>query len=166
MLLQWNSSSGTTQYRIEAGSQPGASTVQFNTGSAQTSFFVPNVPNGTYYVRVRAIGSGGVSGPSNEVPVTVGSVACTGPPAAPTGLAATTLGRSVSLTWSTSGVLTSVVIEAGSAPGASNVGVFTLAPGSVSASATAAPGTYHVRVRAVNSCGSTLAANELVITVM
>jgi glucose/arabinose dehydrogenase len=163
VALQWTGSTGATQYRIEAGSQPGAANlVQFDTGSAQTSFLASNVPNGTYYVRVRAIGPGGVSGPSNELVITVG---CTGPPPAPTGFTYTTSGLSVLLTWSASANLTSLIVNVGSSPGASNLAIATLAPNAVELAATAPPGTYYVRLRAANGCGSTPAANELVITV-
>jgi len=166
VALQWTGSSGATRYRIEVGSQPGATNLgQFDTGSAQTSFVASNVPNGTYHVRVRAIGPGGVSGPSNELVIVIGNVGCTAPPPAPTGFAYTTTGQSVLLTWSASGNLTSLIVDVGSSPGGSNLAVVILEPGAVELSATAPSGTYYVRLRAANDCGSTPAANELVITV-
>ena len=74
-------------------------------------------------------------------------------------------GPSVLLTWSASGNLTSLIVDVGSSSGGSNLAVVTLAPGAVELGATAPTGTYYVRLRAANACGSTPAANELVITV-
>ena len=61
-------------YVIEASSVPGgpANLANFNTGNALTSVVVPNVPAGTYYVRIRALDAGGLSAPSNEVQLVVG----------------------------------------------------------------------------------------------
>jgi hypothetical protein len=74
VTLTWQppASGSPLSYVIEAGSSPGnANLAVFDTGSAATTVTVPNVPAGTYYVRVRAR-SGGSSGTSNEVVVTVG----------------------------------------------------------------------------------------------
>ena len=57
---------------IEAGSSSGlANVAAFDTGSAATTLTAPNVPAGTYFVRVRARTAGGTSPPSNEIIVTV-----------------------------------------------------------------------------------------------
>jgi predicted phage tail protein len=164
--LLWTGSAGATQYRIEVGSQAGLTNLsQYDTGSTTTSLSVGNVPDGYYYVRIRAIGPGGVSGPSNEVLVTVGAPPCTGPPPAPTAFGFTLNGRVVSLTWSAPGNLTGLQLEVGSAPGVTNLAVFQLDPTSSGFSANAPPGTYYVRLRAMNACGSALAPNEHTITV-
>jgi glucose/arabinose dehydrogenase len=164
--LLWTGSAGATQYRIEVGSQPGRTNlVQYDTGSTATSLPVGNVPDGYYYVRIRALGPGGVSGPSNEVLVTVGAPPCTGPPPTPTAFGFTLNGRVVSLTWSAPGNLTGLQLEVGSAPGVTDLAVFPLEPTSSGVSGNAPTGRYFVRLRAMNSCGSTLAANELDITV-
>jgi hypothetical protein len=69
------------------------------------------------------------------------------------------------LTWTASGTITSVVLEAGYAPGSSNAAVVVL-DGAARAFSTSAPsGTYYVRVRAVNACGSSAASSEAAVIV-
>jgi hypothetical protein len=72
--------------------------------------------------------------------------------------------RSVANYWHTEAYLTKLTGDVGSSPGGSNLAVVTLEPAAVELDATAPPGTYYVRLRAANSCGSKPAANELVIT--
>ncbi len=60
----------TTRFTVEAGSGPGLSDLAVLPVHAGTSLTVPNVPPGTYYVRVRAWNYVGGSAPSNEVLVT------------------------------------------------------------------------------------------------
>jgi hypothetical protein len=61
-------------YVIEAGSASGLSDLaRFDTGSVATMLAVTGVPEGTYYVRVRALASTGISAPSNDVTVSVGA---------------------------------------------------------------------------------------------
>lgn len=67
VTLQWlpSSSSPVGGYRVEAGTSYGASNIAaIDVGG--TTFATSNVPRGVYYVRVRAIGPGGVGMPSNE----------------------------------------------------------------------------------------------------
>ena len=117
------------------------------------------MPPGTYFVRVRGISASGVSDPSNEIVVQGAQV-----PGAPSNLLASGKGSSVSLTWSAPAgqPVSGYLVEAGSAPGRSDVGV--LSVGNVTAFATVAPpGVYYVRVRAVNAQGAGAASNEVVI---
>jgi hypothetical protein len=69
----WNAATGSpTTYVIEAGSQSGlANLANSDLGSAATTMTAAGVGAGTYYVRVRAKNAFGISGPSNEVIVTV-----------------------------------------------------------------------------------------------
>ena len=80
--LAWNASSGSpTTYIIEAGSQPGlANLANSDLGSAATTLTATGVGAGTYYVRVRAKNAYGISAPSNEVIITVGTPVCTREP--------------------------------------------------------------------------------------
>ncbi len=59
-------------YQLEAGSAPGlANLAVFAAPNTPTSLTFNGVPSGTYFVRVRSLGGGGTSGPSNEIVVTV-----------------------------------------------------------------------------------------------
>jgi hypothetical protein len=83
--LQWTppSDGDVSEYRLEAGTFPGASNVGTLILPPTPSYHVAGVPDGRYYVRVRAANAAGVGPPSNEVEVIVG----TPPPLASTGLA-------------------------------------------------------------------------------
>jgi hypothetical protein len=148
-----------TSYLIEAGSAPGARDIaSFNVGNV-TAYSV-DVPVGTYYVRVRGVNALGTSNPSNEITVQGRGA----PPARPTGLSASGSGSTVNLQWTapSGNAHTGFVIEAGSAPGLSNLAVLSL--GNVTSFSTSAPpGTYYVRVRAVNSRGASTPSNEVVV---
>ena len=72
VTLRWAGSAGATRYAVEVGSFSGSSDLGvFDTGSSLTTVTAAGVPNGVYYVRIRAVGDGGVSDPSNEVVITV-----------------------------------------------------------------------------------------------
>jgi len=157
--LSWQAGAGATSYVLEAGSSPGLSNVAvLNTGSGATTFSTA-APPGLYYVRIRSQNACGISAPSNETTVTIG---CS-PPSAPGMLSATVSGSNVALSWGPATGAASYVLEAGSAPGASNLGQFpTASPG---LAASAPPGIYYVRVRALSACGSGPASNEVIVTV-
>ena len=155
-------------YRLEAGTAPGLSNIASVLLGPIPFFMAGSVPNGRYYVRVRAIGPAGESPPSNEISVTVGvSVpTCTTAPGPPTGLTATVNATVVTLTFSPgSGCPASrYVLHAGTAPGLSNVAIVNLGAG-LSLSASAPPGVYYVRAFAQNAFGSSGPSNEVVVHV-
>jgi hypothetical protein len=62
--------SGPFQFRIEAGSGPDGANLATIT-VAGTTFTTAGVPPGVYYVRVRAVGAGGVGPASNEIVIAV-----------------------------------------------------------------------------------------------
>ncbi len=105
------------------------------------------------------MGVGGVSTPSNEI-VLHGR----GAPGPAHGLTATGTGGSVTLTWRAPdgdpSAASGYVIEAGSAPGSSDVATVTVGP-ATSFSTAVPPGTYFVRVRAVNTRGRSAPSNEV-----
>ncbi len=169
ILLTWAAPSGggaPTSYAVEAGSGPGLSNLaSFPTGNTALSFAAGGVPDGTYYVRTRASNAIGVSPPSNEATLVVGCTGAPGPPAALT--IVTNSGGSVALAWqASSGGATSYVIEAGSATGLANLVAIDLGNSNVSMSASGVgAGTYFVRVRGRNRCGTGPASNEVMLVV-
>jgi hypothetical protein len=153
-------------YVIEAGSSPGLSDLaNFTTGSPETQFVTPPVPNGSYYVRMRARNRLGTGPPSAEIRVIVGPP----PPSAPTLSGSVGTGRSVSLSWtmpSSGAAVTGYQLQAGTTPGASNAAILNLASAPRSFSAAGVPpGTYYVRVVAQSAQGPGASSNELMLVV-
>jgi Tol biopolymer transport system component len=168
VTLAWTAPPGATvtNYVVEAGSAPGASNLaSFSTNSTATTFVASGVGPGTYFVRVRAAGSGGTSPPSNEVTIVVSGGGCIAP-LAPTNLAAFVSGSSVTLTWSASAGATTYLIDVGSVPG--QLDILTTDLGSPATTLTATNvgvRTYFVRLRAANSCGTSGPSNEVTVVV-
>lgn len=169
VLLNWlapNDGGAPTSYSIEAGSGTGlADLANVPTGSTALSFGAGGVPDGTYFVRVRASNSIGVSPPSNEATLVVGCTGAPGPPAALT--IVTNSGGTVALAWQASlGGPTSYVIEAGTASGLADLVAVDLGSSNVSMSAGGVgAGRYFLRVRGRNRCGLGAASNEIVLVV-
>lgn len=156
-----------TSYAVDASLSPGGPVIASFTVT-DTTLTVTAVPNGVYYVRVRAINADGSSAPSNEVAVVVpGGGSCSSPPNAPTGLTSTVFGTFVTLNWIAPAggcAATAYSVQAGSAPGLSDLAVINTGT-STTLTASAPPGTYYVRVVALNGFGGSIASNEIIITV-
>jgi hypothetical protein len=166
-----------TSYVVEASNAPGgpANLANFNTGNALTTLVVPDVPSGTYYVRIRALDASGSSAPSNEVAVVVVGAAGGSCPSAPRGLnVVSQSGGTITLGWlpPLTGAPTSYVIQAGSSPNGLNLANFdtnntalTLVASNVGA------GSYFVRVygRSSSSCAPPTflgpSSNEILLSV-
>jgi hypothetical protein len=148
-----------TNYVLEAGTTRGASDVaRVNVGNR--SVFRAEVTSGAYFVRVKAQNADGESEPSEEL-----EIRAPGTPQAPTALAASGAGATVDLRWTGSVggfAATSYVIEAGSAPGLSDLARIQVA-NLTRFTTTAPPGVYYVRVRGVNARGTSLPSNEVVV---
>jgi glucose/arabinose dehydrogenase len=164
VALSWTPPSGglaPTGYRLEAGSTPGASDIaRFDTGPFP-ALGVPDVPDGTYFVRVRALRNSGVGLPSNEIEVVVAACPV---PAAPAGLVRGGSGNTVVLTWTAANGASSYVVEAGFAPGQSNAATLNVLA-NTSLTVPAPNGVYFVRVRGVNGCGAGPPSTELEVRV-
>ena len=63
------------------------------------------------------------------------------------------------------GVLSSIALEAGFSPGASNAALMVLDASARSFSTNAPPGRYFVRVHASNACGTSAPSNEVAVAV-
>jgi hypothetical protein len=171
VTISWNapSSGGApTSYVIEAGSAAGlANLANFSTGNTATTFSTSGVGSGSYYTRVRASNSAGTSGASNESLLVVGGGGCTSAPGAPSGFTLTgNSGGTVSFSWGGSSGATTYIIEAGSTPGSANLANSDLGSSATSATFTGVgAGTYYVRLRARNTCGTSGVSNEVTLVV-
>jgi predicted phage tail protein len=172
--LSWSApaTGGTAlQYRLLAGTAPGSANAgEFSLASSLNAVAFPNVPNGIYYARLRAVNAAGTSEASNEVTIVVCSAGCpSSPPGAVTQLVFQVSGNNVLLTWTAPGsgdTPSGYVVEAGTATGLSNLGQFpTGSAGQFVIVSGVPPGTYFVRVRA--AAGGVLGpvSNEVVIVV-
>jgi endonuclease/exonuclease/phosphatase family metal-dependent hydrolase len=154
-------------YVLEASLSPGGPLIA-SMPVVGTTLDVPNVPNGVYYVRVRALNASGVSAPSHEVVVVVpADGGCTGLPGAPESLRGSATNNQVTLSWrapaNDCGVI-SYSVQAGSTPGATDIAVVNVG-NARAVSSSAPPGTYYVRVVAVNALGGSVASNEVAVSV-
>lgn len=162
VLLSWTAVAGATGYTVDVGTSPSVTDI----GSFPVADAVMSAqgPAGSYYVRVRARNACGVSGPSNEVLVTIGAAVI----GAPSGLAVVVTGGTASFTWlapTTGGAPAGYVLEAGSAPGLSDLATVPLGIQPSFATENVPPGTYYVRVRARNAHGSGPPSAEIVVVV-
>ena len=140
---------------MEIGTSVGATALPTQSVTWPATKLTLVLPAGTYYTRVRAVNGTGTSTPSPE-----SSVVVTEPspiPGPPGNFFARAMGHTVSLYWTGSAAgepATSYTIEAGSAPGLSNLAVLvTGTPASSADVPSVPPGTYWVRVRGSNAAG-------------
>ncbi|MCC6991903.1 MAG: fibronectin type III domain-containing protein [Acidobacteria bacterium] len=160
--LAWQAGGTVTAgqvYWLQVGSAPGAANLGTFPTTA-TTVVAPGVPDGQYWLRVFAANPAGVSGPSNEAVARVGCGAALVPPQ---GLTATANGAAVVISWQPLAGASAYLLEAGSAPGRSDLATV---PTAATTLAGAVPdGTYHLRVRAVSACGQGEASAEVVLRV-
>jgi len=171
VTLAWTapaSGDPATSYVIEAGSGTGtANLANFSTGNTQTTYTTTGVPNGAYYVRVRASNATGVSAPSNQAVLVVGPI-CSVPPGEPTALTvASSSGGTFAFSWGVPAYIpTTYIIEAGSEPGLANLASTDLASAATTFTTTGVGrGIFYVRVRGRNACGTGLPSNEVILGV-
>jgi len=153
-----------TSYLVEAGPATGVTSLTLPV-TAPAFTYLP-VPPGVYFVRVRAVNAAGMSPPSPEVRLHVGNVPA--PPYAPWYLQATASGSTVTFTWSRpfwQGVVTGHRLVAGSGPGLSNLAQVTLGAATQASFGNVPPGTYYVRVHALNAAGASIASDEIAVVV-
>jgi hypothetical protein len=168
VTLTWSAAFGpVSSYVLEAGMSPGATNAAvMNTGNTGTSLVVTDVPAGIYYVRVRGANASGPSSPSPEITVVVGGdTRCHAAPPPPRALKAAVQRLTATLGWAApvGGCSpTHYVLIAGSAAGRSDLAQAAVTGQTLTAGA--APGTYYVRVLAVNAFGVSTPSNEIVVT--
>lgn len=161
--LGWTAPAGALGHLLDVGSTSGVTNIASIPVPMPSTGLGGAVGAGRYYVRARAAQACGTGPVSNEVVIDVPSGCAV--PTAPGTLAFSVANRAVSLSWGAAGSAAAYVLEAGSAPGlsnllASNVGAARSIAGMVG------PGTYYARVRGRSTCGQTgPASNEVVVVV-
>jgi hypothetical protein len=171
VFLSWTAGTAggaATAFTIEAGSSAGlANLANFSTGNTAITYSATGIGAAVYFVRVKGTNASGISAASNEATLVVGG-GCTGAPGAPTGLTLTgNSGGTVSFVWgASSGSPTTYIVEAGSTSGAANLANSDLGSNATAFTATSVGrGTYFVRMRGKNACGTGAPSNELVVVV-
>src|SRR6267154_3323234 len=113
--LTWNASGGATSYNLKRATTAGGPYATIGS-STISSFMNTGLTNGArYFYVVSALNSAGES--ANSVEVNATPTAPVTPPAAPTGLQATTGNAQVSLNWSASAGATSYYVKRGTTGG-------------------------------------------------
>lgn len=161
VTLSWSASPGALGYRLSIGATPGGENYTQTVGNVTSVTFTAPF-TGSGYVRAQAFDASGLSAPSNEVLLTVTTM--TPVPAAPVNLQAVLIGRAVALSWaggSGGGPPLGLLLEAGTGPGQSNLGIFPLPLSTTATVPNVPPGTYFVRVHAVNGSGRSASSNEV-----
>jgi glucose/arabinose dehydrogenase len=164
LRLSWNPAPDALGYIVEAGTEPGAADL-FNGNVGGTTSVEATLPVDTYYMRVRTVTAAATSAPSSEVQATLTANAACGPPAppAPPTFTSQVSGVVTRLTWAATLGATSYILEAGSASGLANL-LSTNVGAQTALTATAPAGTYFVRVRAANTCGTSAPSPEIPVT--
>lgn len=161
VTLSWSAVPDAAGYRLAIGTAPGTEGYAQVVGAVTTvTFNSPFV--GTGYVRVQAFDATGLGPVSNEVALTVTSL--TPAPAAPIGLQAFLNGQTVNLSWGPGaggGAPLGVLVEAGTFPGGANLGAIPLGLTTQLSIPGVAPGSYFVRVYALNASGRSAPSNEV-----
>jgi hypothetical protein len=154
-----------TGYFLEAGSATGLSNIARVPLTTRSFTFDP-VPPGFFFLRVRSRNGTHVSMPAAEMMINVGGVPA--PPSAPQSFSHSVSGSTVTFTWAAPlfGTATGYILEAGSESGLANIvagapvgNVLTVSFNGVP------PGTYYVRIRAVNALGRSVVSTERTVFV-
>ena len=165
LALAWTPPAGAvTAYTFIAGTTAGSSNAATVTLPGTHTSIGGTVPGGTFFARVTATNACGTSGPSGEVFFTIGAPDAL--PVAPTNLAVSVNGSTVSLTWTApAGPVTGYVLEGGTSAGLANIGTIQLGAVPSFAIPGAPPGAYALRVRAITSAGSGAPSADVVAVV-
>jgi hypothetical protein len=147
-------------YAVEGGLLPSQTLASFETGLAAPIFTV-TAPSGSFFVRVRALGPGGPSSGSNEIPVHVTTALA---PSAPSALHASASGDTLHLAWTPTfdgGGATNALLDVTG----SLVASLPLPAVERISFAGVPAGTYALTIRSANAGGSSAPSAPLVVTV-
>jgi hypothetical protein len=167
--LRWSSfgASNIVEYLLEVGTAPGLSNL-FNGSLGAASSIRGTVAPGTYFVRVRARRSDSTILVSNEVSFSTGisssnSAGCTAPPAAPVDVSGLVAGGNATVRWTAAPGATSYIVQAGTAPGLSDIFHGNIGPSNLVAAEVGGGFSAYVRIVAVNACGTSAASEEILL---
>jgi hypothetical protein len=154
-----------SSYVLKAGLAPGETIISLSLPTTEWSYVARGVTPGTYYVRLRAVNAFGRSGASDDVEIVVTESSDSPLPGQPGLLHGWMSGSRLTLTWespSEGASVTGYVVEAGSAPGLSNIATFALNARAFTFLPVPA-GFYFVRVRAMSAHGLGPPSDEILI---
>ena len=160
VVLTWNASvNNPSHYILRAGYAPGQTAIEVPLSAASTTFSA-SADAGTYYARIVAVNAEGESPASNEITVVLTNT-CSAP-TPPRNLRAIVEGTEAYVFWTppAAGTTTSYTLQAGTAPGTT---LYQFPTDGTTLNANAL-GTYYIRVVASNACGTSLASNELEVS--
>ena len=154
---------GATGLLLAAGAAPGQTAAVLPIPLAPQAS-VPNVPPGTYFARMVAVGPGGTSAPSNEVQLTVSSVTC--PTLSVPSVNVSVTGNSVGISWSPVAGAAAYQLLVSATPGGAPLHSQAFAASQTNVAYPGVPaGTYYARVRAGNACGAQATSADAAIVV-
>ncbi len=160
-----SSGGAPTGYVLLAGLTPSFTTsiASLPLAPSPRSDAVPGVPPGTYYVRLVAQNSGGMSAASNEIAVTVAGATV---PSAPTLPAPIVSGSTVQLSWApgSGGAPASYTLFAATTPGGAPIATLPLTGTGITIP-NVPSGTYYLRLTATNAAGTSLPSAERTLVV-
>lgn len=159
--LAWNASSGATSYNVKRSTIAGGSYSTVATGVTTTGYTDGGLTNGTtYYYVVSAVNAFGESPNSAEISATPSGGT---PPAAPTGLTATTprQPKRINLSWTASSGATSYTVKRATINGGPYTTIATgVATTSYLNTGLTSGTTYHYVVSASNAAGESPNSNQ------
>jgi hypothetical protein len=165
VLLSWDlpTTTGLSALILQAGTSLGASDLVTFPFRVSTSTFLPHVPNGTYFLRLFAVGAGGPSAASNELTLVV--PACTPPASLP--FTVSSQGGVVQGAWAQIPGALGYRLDASSTPGgAANLGSVPIAATETGFSLFGVPtGTYYLTLHTTLSCGAAAKSAEQALEV-
>jgi predicted phage tail protein len=135
-----------TSYLFEAGLTPGSTFAVLPVAS--TSFVVPGVPPGTYFVRVRGVNAAGPGAVSDELTLRVAAGGIVAPDA-PYAVTPVVVAGRLSITWMAPDLgprPSSYLVEVGTAAGLANIAVIPVTGNAFTFNGVP-PGAYFVRLR-------------------
>lgn len=170
VTFSWSTSPlgpASASYVLEAGTAQGLANIGSLPMGSGTTFTVPGVPPGTYWVRVRTVHASGTSAPTPDIAVTVGGVGCSSPPLPPGELDYDVNGSTVTFRWAIGPgpMPTSFLLQAGASPGVMNIGTFPAGSDTQITFGGIPTGVYYVRLLAQNACGISAPGVELPLLV-